>query len=622
MPFNVRCLSHDEDVEYEALEGKTYRHTLTETGSTKSFVCSFVAQPLSELTTIDDIDNERAAEKRLVVRYEWQTEKGCVESAVVTLPAAETRPNLGQEIIAHVPSLQARLHFSSPRDVAAAAAAFRNTEGFYIELIRYRQTGWRKDGRFGFPGLGDGGQGDLDATHMQPLAGYSLVRLPPSVDTGKVEAGARALLDVVSSAPPSVGGPLLGTMLAAPIYRRQDQLGARGFIALAVGPTQAGKTTLVSRLYCLLGTFYLKPCALETWFSTPATLEQASHFFRDLPLFVDDFRDTDRQHRETFRALAMSVGNAAARGRSTMASGGLRVARRFRPQCLVVATGEHAPEDDGGEEARVLEVDAARGIDSPRLLRLAPEELDAMPHLYRSYIEWCGEQSAESWAQRRSTYQQLLVQASAGKPVTRACENVATTAMGIAVFLQFLQSGESNPAVVADWQGYFMTFCAELPRLVKEQTDRIFASRIDGLVLSEVARGVRAREVIVSPLSAGARDKSQLGWWDQTRVYLRPDVTARWVSDRLRSGGRIQRPLSAKGVGAALRVRGGDTGLRVQKTIDRRREWVWLVERDHLGPEWDGLLDVEAAPNHRTPTGGSALALRGPKKRAVWRGRR
>jgi hypothetical protein len=530
------------------------------------------------------------------VRYEWESEKGRIETATVTLSPVEKGTNLGQEIIAHVPSLQAQLGVLSAKDVAAAASVFCDTEGFYIEHVRYRQTGWRKDGSFGFPGDDTEDATDVDGSHMRELAGYGLLRFPGAVDTSRLSTGAHALLEAASCAPERMSGLLLGTVLAAPIYREADHLAARGFIALAVGPTQAGKTTLVSRLYCLLGAFYSKPSTLETWFSTAATLEQPTHFFRDLPVFIDDFRDTNRDQREAFRTLAMAIGNAAARGRATMGSGGLRVSRRFRPQCLVIATGEHAPEDDGGEEARVLEVDASRGIDSQRLLAIDTKALDAMPHLYRDYIEWCGRQSKESWVERRAAYRLVLNYAAGSGAVTRGCENATTAVMGLVVFREFIEEtlGAAEPALVERWLSYVAAVGTDLPRIVKEQTERIVSSRIDGLVLAEVARGARAGEVIVSPLSSGkvsSSSKLQLGWWDGKKVYLRPEETARWVSSQLRAAGRMKRPLSAKGISSALRSRGGDTGQRVQKTIAKKREWVWEVERGHLGSQWDGLLE-------------------------------
>jgi hypothetical protein len=329
-------------------------------------VCGFVPIPLSETAVVTNIDEGAESSRRMRIEYVSPTGDR-VERDV------DGTTNLGAAIVASAPRLLDRLSVSSVADVALAAEQFRDPD--YSQHVELGQTGWLPDGTFALPG-----DPRVRLGAISKLPGAALLGVPTAPDADAVTAGAAALLRVCASAPADVSMPVLAAIAGAPIFRSSDHLAARGFTVMLTGASGQGKTTLMRGMYSLLGEFRRPPECITTFRSTFAAIEPALFALRDLPVFIDNFRGHDAGARDTFRNIALAVGDGAPR-----ATRGGGKPHSLQPKCLVVATGEHGFDDDAAVAGRIIEV-PCRDVDIGQLLDVENGAGQALPHLFGAYV--------------------------------------------------------------------------------------------------------------------------------------------------------------------------------------------------------------------------------------------
>ncbi len=539
-----------------------------------ALVCKFVPKPIGEVVRHHDLDDETRQSRSLVMQFEMPD--GQVFER--RLEPCERELDRGKAIVRALPSDIARLSVTNTKHVALAAAALKAPD-FFVEHV-VEQSGWLPGSdQFALPGAPG-----VDLRRIASVPGARLLRFPSNPDEAATRQAVTELVAILESAPAEVTVPVIGAMVAAPIF--DQKLRARGFITKVSGATGSGKTTLVRTAYCLVGDFFLQPGCMATWRSTTTTIEQLVHVMRHLPAFIDDYRTTDRGATETLRDVAMMVGNGVGRVRSIRRDGALGMEPALRANALVVATGEHIAEHDGGVAARILEIDA-RDIDFARLVSLQPDALKKLPHLYVGYIRWLALMPEETWVEAREQHRALC---DTLDRTSRAVENVATLLVSLQLLLKFLEYGlrVASPQLQR-YQAAMTSFENSVPELLRVQQLRIREATVEQMALSELARGIRAGEVIVrrppgdraSPQSAPLT----IGY-DEEYVYLPPTETERWVSNQLRRAGVVDKPLGRRNLGAALAKREEPR----QMTLDGRRTHFWVMERSRLGDEWRDLL--------------------------------
>jgi len=563
--------------DYFADGGATYRRN----AKGDELIAEFVAVPVEERVTIADLD-EPHPEVSSVVTMNISTPAG--DACDVQVPVVRGK-SASAAIIDALPNARARLSVRRRSHVAAAATAF--TSPGYIVRTAFAQTGWLPDGAFALPGTRD-----VDLARLGRTPGLGLLWIPEHANADLLGVGSEVLLQICRSAKTELTLPLLGTIAAAPMFRRADHLAARGFLTLLAGPSGACKTTLLTRMFSLLGFFWRQPGCVATWRTTYATLEHFVHDLRDLPILLDNFRAADGNAQETFRELVVSLGDGTGRGRTTWSSEGPRVVGASRVNALVVATGEHGFDDDAAVNGRMIEV-VAQGIDRDALLALTPEDLTTLPHIFSAYLRYLGAQTSSSWTRRRE-----LMHETAGTLMARAdartSEHLATIVTALVTFVEFISLTRVSTSDA--WRELAAEFFEALPRVADAQASRVRNDRVDEIVLKEIARGVREGKVRLQPFerreaTVGGR---LLGAYDETHLLLLPDVVTRWASDEVRASGRRRQAIGRKELGWALAARGGGDGTRVQRTFAGARHYAWSVRRCSLGPDWDGLL--EGAP--------------------------
>ncbi len=568
--FDFSPFPDDEHTEFFAEGGATYRRLKDRVVE----VCGFVPEPLGETICVGDLDRPEASTTRtLSLRITAADGEHEVEVPV------DGGAALSRAIVAAVPSSLGRLSVKRPGDVAAAAAALASPS--FFSRTTFAQTGWMNDGSFALPGAEH-----VDLRSLGGVQGVRLLKLPSRVDVDAAELATDLLARLCSCAPATVTVPILGTIAASPIHRRSDHLGARGFVTLLAGVSMAGKTTLVRRMYSLLGDFLEQPGAITTWNATAASLEPTLHALRDLPVFIDNFRVVEA--REQFRRVALGLGDGAARDRGAWTGSAIKVAAGLPPKALVIATGEQAPEDDAAISARILQLDAV-DIDRKSLWEIEATSLRTLPHLFGAYLLYVSALPPEWWSHRRQEMKDLAAALPhAGE--ARTAENIATMTAGFATFAEFVR--RTFPSAERRWRTLTESFADKLEEFALQQARRVIDERLDAVVLREVARGLRERQVRLERLRGRSQSDAPgrlLGAYDHTAIYLIPDVLTRWANDQLRAAGRRREPIGRKELGTALKGRGGPDGERMQRSIAGRVHGVWVVRRDGLGDDWAGL---------------------------------
>jgi hypothetical protein len=559
--------------EFTAEGGETYRDL---PGKGRQQVCGFVPVVLGETVTVNDIDNMSAGNKSVDLNIRIATPDS--DANVVVVPVRTGR-TLSGAIVDAVPSGLARLAVGRPADVGPAARAF-TSPAFFRRTI-FAQTGWLPDGSFGFPG-----SAAVSLDRLGISQGIALLDVPEEPDLALASHGGIVLSRLCSMAPTSVTVLVLATILAGPLFRRA---GARAFLVLLAGSSQAAKTPLISRFYSLLGRFYEQPGCIATWTTTPTTIEAYLHGLRDLPVLIDNYRAQDGSARETFRKTVIALGDGAGRARSAWTQGGMQVVGASDPRSLVLATGEHGYEDDAAVNGRMIQL-AAQDIDRRALLRVQTTDLTSLPHLFSAFVAFLRAQPPEQWLRWHSEML-VLSEKLTDQAEARTSEHLATLITTFDVFLEFIEA--VFPEQRGMWGPIAEVFGREVPDIAETQASRVRDDQLDRVVLREIARGVRQGKAYLEPIGAAppAQPKGEwLGGFDGTFIFLVADLTAKWANEQLgsRRGARVGRTT----LGEALRGRCGGDGVRRQVSIGGRRLWVWPIRRQGLDDAWDGLLDA------------------------------
>lgn len=559
---------------YFAEGGETFRSTVRED---PVLICSFVPEPIGEVTVIHDLDDPTEASHAVTIRYTMPS--GDVRTKEVAL---DPGTSFTAAIIDSVPSGLARISVAKRNEVAPAARAF--TSPTFASRTIYGQTGWLSDGTFVFPG---GQNVSLQALGASP--GLALLNVPATPDPMCVQRGADVLLRIYASAPPSVVGGVLGTIFAGPMFRRPEHLGARSCTTMLAGPSGVGKTLLVSSAYSLLGNFRCQPSCITTWRTTLPTLEAYLHVLRDHAVYVDNFRLADDGVKERFRQVVISVGDGVARGKSASGRGGVRVVGAHKANAILLATGEDAFAADAAVSARLLEF-PADDIDCRELLKITADELACLPHLFSAFVHWLSTFSPSDWEKKRMVMTQLA-EGLTLHAEARTSEHLALIVTAFLTFCEFACNSVLRGEM--SWGPIAREFALEVPGVASKQARRVREERIDQLVLREVARALREGRVSLEPLGSQRLPSrgTLLGAFDADEIYLIPDITTKWASTELRSAGRRADVIGRKGLGWALQARGGDDGSIRFLTISGRRTRAWRIARSGLEEGWEGLLD-------------------------------
>jgi hypothetical protein len=326
--------------------------------------------------------------------------------------------------------------------------------------------------------------------------------------------------------------------------------------------------------------------SLTTWRSTLPTIEALFHHLRDLTVFIDNFRASDGDARRVFSQTVIALGDGAARDRSIWTKDGVRIPPGLKPNALLLATGEHGFDDDAAVSGRLIEL-VADDIDIRALLNISTDDLEHLPHVFSAFVSYSKARGADYWQARRADLRAASERFS-GLANARTSEHLATLVAALACFVDFI--GSVVPEAAQVWVDSSIALENELPDIARSQANRVLDEQVDQIVLNEVARGLRQRQVQLEPLPS-AQDRrphgTLLGAFDADAIHLIPDVLTKWANEQLRSR---RKQIGRKELGSALTYGAPGADLP-QRTFGGARHRVWSVARELLGPDWIGLLE-------------------------------
>ncbi len=414
----------------------------------------------------------------------------------------------------------------------------------------YMHTGWRKIKDQWRYLHGEGALGPGPAIEVDLGKNLGLYRLP---SPGGMEAAKASLrfLDVGSW---EVTLPLLACAYLAPFA----DLLKIDFSLWLYGPTGGMKSTLAALALCHFGAF--DRCTLPGgWFSTVNSLEKLCFTLKDSLVVIDDYMPGSSQKEsnvmvERAARLIYQAGNRSSRGR--LASD-LSARPDHYPRCLIISTAEMLlPGQRQSATARYLaiELDPKKNpIDKGRLTA-AQKEAFLYPGAMAAYLEDLAPGLDETllmvkelWESYRGAFQSATH--------LRIPEIQAWLAVGFEMFLRFIarmkviSPDQANEMMKRAWkvledlgQKHGLIIEGERPTLkFLAVLSELFLTRrifVGSGASSEVMVGASPPgKHLLGWIGNDTANAFQVGYADESMIYLLPNTVVRVVSDALRAQG-------------------------------------------------------------------------------------
>ena len=397
----------------------------------------------------------------------------------------------------------------------------------------FTHTGWRKMGApwlylHAGGAIGANGQA-VDVDLEPPLNRYQL----PATLENIVEA-VKLSLSLLDAAPYAVTVPLLCIAYLAPLC----EILHPDFALWLLGSTGVRKSTLAALFLSHYGNFPDKNALPASWESTENALEKRLFMLKDTLCVIDDYApkaDPTAQAKmsRVAQRLVRAQGNLSGRSRMR-ADTSLRP--DYPPRGLTISTGEDLPPGES-VMARLLTVEIAEQIDSARLTP-AQDQAHRLPHAMAGYLQWLAPQMDELRERLPAMFKEKRKEARACASHPRTPEIVAYLAVGLEMFLKFAVHVEAVSEEQADrlysdgWDTLLSVAQAHDRRVRQEDPAEVFLQTLASL-LAQNAVHVAPRDTVGEGDGGGV----EIGWMDESYLYLIPDATRAAVARCLRDAG-------------------------------------------------------------------------------------
>ncbi|MCP4447575.1 MAG: hypothetical protein GY811_19875 [Myxococcales bacterium] len=447
-----------------------------------------------------------------------------------------------------------------------------------VTTTRFRHTGWREiDGSPVYLHAG-GAIGQSDSSVEVELDGtFKKYRIENDPAMTTQEALRRTL---------SVRGvvPLPVTMLMLAAIGRAPLQSLRHLAALiwAYGKTGSLKTTLWAWVQAHFGDFDLEhlPAAFQ---STANSIENRLHTVKDAVLVIDDFAPESSNSYDPMRRAALrivqSYANRSSRGRMTAS---LNARPDRPPRALAVVTAEEPLESHESRVARLILMKHERESVNLALLTKLQSEQHLLPVTTWRYIEWL-RQRYEGLPQLLAEKHRIHLAKFAATEHLRTPVAMAELMVGLDMLIEFavdvcvLSQTEGNNYLDSATEVFQAMALGQSARVREADPVRRFFEVLDSLL----AQGELAlSDNLGDGLGTGGRIE-EIGWRDESRVYLVPDATYRAVVSALRSSGEAY-PLRKRALAERMRDHGlllDTDGSRCtgRKSLGGSRKHVWIM---------------------------------------------
>jgi hypothetical protein len=434
-----------------------------------------------------------------------------------------------------------------------------------------------------------------ETSTMTVLLGKALskVDLPVNPHLPTLVGGVRASLDLLALAPDKIMVPLLGAVYRAALCEAHPT----DLSIHLSGPSGAFKSELAALAQQHFGAGFDRLHLPAGWSATDNALERLAFDAKDAVVVIDDFAptgtamDVARLHAKADRVLR-GIGNGAGRQRMN-ADGSLRA--DFPPRGLVISTGEDVPKGKSlRARLQILEVGPG-DVDTERLTGAQASGREGLlASAMAGYVAWLSPQ-LEAVRHRLPVQVARLGNLAVRQRVHRRTpEGVANLAAGRGWFLCFAYDIEAITAKERKsleqrvWSALGEMAASQADHRNEQDPVQQFFDHLNAALVSG-----RAHLENMGPNPAilfASRGGAKVGWVECDDVYLEPTAAYACVKELADRGGgtlpnslqTIEKRLHEQGKLASVDTRGGETRLRVRKTLDGVRRAVLHLHRDTL----------------------------------------
>lgn len=393
------------------------------------------------------------------------------------------------------------------------------------DAVRYRSTGWRRDGDRHMYVHARGvitadGHRSAATALSGPLRRYNLpdpTRCPRTLRAAFVEHSA-TLLDRI---PARVAAPLLGQVF-------RSVLGHNPWVLTLVGPPGSYKTSVAAKAMHHLGEAWDHSRPSSSMSGNGDTLNAMRlklHNTKDALYWMDDFAPTKRwvDAQKLLEEMARLIHNREERNRANR--DGQELHDGTGPRASGLATSEVMPRPGSGAERMLVVPIAREDIDTDRLFPLdEPESRYGRALLMASFIRWL----AEDLPGRRERYLTCVRQHTevlkAGGEAERAAAALANARVGWLAMTDFL--GEAGAVSAEETQLLLGRIDSALDDTSRAATDPDLPTRTGARVRALLAYALSAGVAHVDDVRTGEQPEwptaRRLGW---QRTALDADVT-------------------------------------------------------------------------------------------------
>lgn len=459
--------------------------------------------------------------------------------------------------------------------------------------IVYKHIGWRKvENHWVY--LHNGGSITNEGLRTDisiELSGLEDYCLPEPLVGPQLKEAVTASLSLLDLAPKSITYPLLSATYRAVL----GEASPASYVVFLEGLTGTLKSEIQGLCQAHFGKSFCGKLLPSSWTATANAIEIKASLTKDAIFVVDDFvpeksRKTTSKLHEKAEQVIRSIGNRSARDRATS---NLKLASKYLPRSLVMASGEDLPRGHS-IRGRMVVLRIEKGdVNLERLTKLQGLAAGAvLSQAMASFIQWIAPRLSDlkrTFSELQSEFRKKL-QNQQGH--LRTPDSIADLAMGFWFFLQFANACGVVSSKDAEiyWAEAWDTFTKVSRAQVEVQSDEdpclqylkcLHAAIVTGTAYVEASTGGQPPEAQNWGWHQGYSDSwfhkgKCIGWIEDDSLFLHPEASFSVAQEMAQRQGEVI-PFGKDTLWKRLRERGSivwnqaEQKNLVKKTINGKR---------------------------------------------------
>lgn len=338
---------------------------------------------------------------------------------------------------------------------------------------------------------------------------------------------------IFESAPPPVLIPILSQLLAAPLC-------STGFDYRALmhvyGPSNTYKTSLCSSLISLYGYSTPGGMGIDAWSqSTEKAIQAKMHYFRDLPMLIDDFKAGVISDE---RMTAVVQGYGDTRGRSRM-DRTLRVLEAMPPRGLMISTGEDIWNQQKSMLSRTIIVHVEEGMLSLSNMQKLDNaaKSGALGALGITWIRWLcsiGQEYIREYLANKHKELWNDIEDRVGTTAPRMISNLTALFTVSQLFSDFVR--DIIPQIMTDWSEVRNTGWSWNLPFMKQQMEAAESATPLSQIINALSASISTGKACLQPRKqkdswVGTQGSRVVGYVGDGLVWLSDWITFGWFCE-------------------------------------------------------------------------------------------